>query len=118
MNIVNLWTVVGTSASEERCSPASLRCPTVGPKQTTNVSAHVCMTGNAQSSFLTALSWMQSDLVGCTLLDVIHPDDLLSVSDALNSAVSYLDRGHLLETLAKFDDPVIKASGLRLDSHQ
>ncbi|KAF7256508.1 hypothetical protein EG68_06798 [Paragonimus skrjabini miyazakii] len=40
---------------------------------------------DAQSSFLTALGWMQSDLVGCTLLDLIHPDDLLSVSDALSS---------------------------------
>ncbi|KAF6775846.1 hypothetical protein AHF37_04657 [Paragonimus kellicotti] len=40
---------------------------------------------DAQSSFLTALRWTQSDLVGCTLLDLIHPDDLLSVSDALSS---------------------------------
>ncbi|KAA3682389.1 uncharacterized protein DEA37_0011616 [Paragonimus westermani] len=40
---------------------------------------------DAQSSFLTALGWTQSDLVGCTLLDLIHPDDLLSVSDALSS---------------------------------
>ncbi|KAF8563261.1 hypothetical protein P879_03423 [Paragonimus westermani] len=40
---------------------------------------------DAQSSFLTALGWTQSDLIGCTLLDLIHPDDLLSVSDALNS---------------------------------
>ncbi|GAA57045.1 hypothetical protein CLF_112054, partial [Clonorchis sinensis] len=39
----------------------------------------------AQPSFLSALDHSQADLLDHTLLDFVHPDDLESVADALNS---------------------------------